>query len=139
MWFIYALSAAAGAAVVAICMKLGLQHVEPIALTVIFFGIMFLSLFIVAVGMRKIDYQVLKSITSSEWLYVTVAGIASALSYFLYILALQQGEACGVVAVNRLDVLFVVILSMIFLGKAFSIKAALGAFLMAFGAFLLAC
>lgn len=138
MWFIYALSGAVGAAIVAILIKVGLQHVDTMVLTLIFFAVMFVSLFLSAVVLKKIDYESFVALSNKEWLYLGAAGIVSSLSYFAYILALQQGETCSVVAINRLDVLCVVLFSTFLLSGPFSLKMIVGALLMALGAFLLA-
>jgi len=64
-------------------------------------------------------------------------GGAGAASWFFYFLALRDGTATGVAALDRLSVVLVFVLAVVFLGEAFSLKAALGALLVVAGAVLL--
>lgn len=55
-----------------------------------------------------------------------------------YFSALRAGPAGAVSAIDRLSIVFVVILAAIFLGEAFTWKIGIGALLMASGAILIA-
>jgi transporter family protein len=69
--------------------------------------------------------------------FIVASGIAGALSWLFYFFALQNGPASAVSGIDRLSVVFVVILAALFLGEAFTIKTALGALLIVAGAILL--
>ena len=71
------------------------------------------------------------------FLFIVFSGAAGAASWFFYFLALRDGTATGVAALDRLSVVLVFILALVFLGEAFSVKAALGAILVVAGAILL--
>lgn len=69
--------------------------------------------------------------------FIVASGIAGALSWLFYFFALQNGPAAAVSGIDRLSVVFVVILAALFLGEAFTIKTAIGALLIVAGAILL--
>jgi transporter family protein len=68
---------------------------------------------------------------------IIIAGIFGALSWLFYFLALKNGPINPVVAIDRLSLVFVFVLALLFLGEAFSAKALIGAILMVGGAILI--
>ena len=137
MWLLYAFFSALGAALVAIFAKLGLQNIDSTLATTIRAIIMASFLVIVSFFLKKFDGFSLTSFGSKEWLLIVLAGIAGALSWLFYFFALKMGNATGVVAIDRLSVVFVVVLAALFLGEGFGWKVVLGALLMAGGALLI--
>jgi len=70
--------------------------------------------------------------------YITLSGIAGALSWLFYFLALKLGKASQVAPIDRLSVVFVIILATLFLGEKLSLKIGIGASLVAVGAIIIA-
>ncbi|MEK7134664.1 MAG: EamA family transporter [Patescibacteria group bacterium] len=138
MWVLYAFLAAGFAALVAIFGKIGLKGIDSTLATTVRGIIMALFLVCVAFAMRKFDGFSLQSFTGREWIFIILAGIAGALSWLFYFSALRAGPAGAVSAIDRLSIVFVVILAAIFLGEAFTWKIGIGALLMASGAILIA-
>ncbi|MEK7139742.1 MAG: EamA family transporter [Patescibacteria group bacterium] len=138
MWVLYAFLAAGFAALVAIFGKIGLKGIDSTLATTVRGIIMALFLVCVAFAMRKFDGFSLHSFTGREWVFIILAGIAGALSWLFYFSALRAGPAGAVSAIDRLSIVFVVILAAIFLGEAFTWKIGIGALLMASGAILIA-
>lgn len=134
-WIPLALIGAGFAALVAIFGKVGLQNVDTTVATTVRAVIMAAFLVIVAISMGKIDLSALP--TGRPLLFITLSGIAGALSWLAMFAALKVGPAPGVSALDRLSVVFVLVFSILFLGTAFSWKAALGAFMIAGGAILM--
>ena len=66
-----------------------------------------------------------------------LSGIAGALSWLAMFSALKLGPAPGVSALDRTSVVFVLILSVLFLGTQLTWKATLGAAMIAAGAMLM--
>ena len=137
MWLLYAFFSALGAALVAIFAQPGLQNIDSTLATTIRAIIMASFLVIVSFFLKKFDGFSLTSFGSKEWLLIVLAGIAGALSWLFYFFALKMGNATGVVAIDRLSVVFVVVLAALFLGEGFGWKVVLGALLMAGGALLI--
>ncbi len=137
MWLILALLSGFCAAVLAIIVKIYLKHLNPFFIT-FFFSIIALIVFLAAdLFTKKIHCAQVTSLTFKEWLPLIIAGCLNALAFTCYVGALRCGKTSGVVAIDRLGVLFVVIFSVIFLQESFSVKALIGAGLMVFGAALI--
>ncbi|MAF59498.1 MAG: EamA family transporter [Candidatus Pacebacteria bacterium] len=137
MWLFYAFLSAIAAAAVAIFAKLGLEDLDSTLATTIRAIIMAGFLVLVSVFLKKFDGFSLTSLGSKEWLLIFAAGIAGALSWLFYFFALKAGIATGVVAIDRLSIVFVVFLAALFLGETLGWQAVVGALLMVGGALLI--
>ncbi len=137
MWLFYAFLSAVTAALVAIFAKLGLKDIDSTLATTIRAVIMALFLIVVSLFLKKFDGFSFSSFGSREWILIVLAGVAGALSWLFYFFALKTGFASGVVAIDRLSVVFVVLLAAAFLGEALGWKSVFGALLMVAGALLI--
>lgn len=137
MWLIYALLSAVFAAGVAIAGKLGLKNLDSTLATTIRSLIMALFLLLVSLFLRKFQGFHLGNLSSKDWLLITLAGIFGAMSWLFYFFALKNGPATPVAAIDRLSLVFVFVLAMVFLGESFSFKALLGVILMVAGAIII--
>lgn len=135
LWIGYALLAAVFAALVAIFGKVGVREVDATLATAVRAVIMAAFLVTAAVALGKTTG--LGAISRKSFLFIVLSGAAGAASWLFYFLALREGPATGVAALDRLSVVIVFILAVIFLGEAFTPKAALGAALVVAGAILL--
>lgn len=126
------------AALVAIFGKVGLQGVDSTLATAVRSVIMAVFMVFTAFALGKFSGFTVASFTGRAWLFIALAGVAGALSWLFYFLALQIGLVNKVVVIDRLSLVFVVIMSAIFLGEAFTWKVALGAVLMVGGALIIA-
>lgn len=134
MWIIYALLSAVTAALVAIFGKLGVKDIDPTLATTLRAMIMTVFLLCVAFTLQKFNGFSLTSMNGKEWLYIILAGVAGALSWLFYFVALKTGTASNVVALDRLSVVFVLLLAAIFLGEALTWQSILGGVLIFAGA-----
>ncbi|MCL4403785.1 EamA family transporter [Patescibacteria group bacterium] len=138
MWWVYALFSSVSAALVAIFGKIGLQGVDSTLATTLRAIIMAIFMVLAALLLGKFEGFSLSSLDSRSWTFIALAGAAGALSWLFYFLALQIGLVNKVVVIDRLSLVFVVILSAVFLGEAFTWKVALGALMMVGGALIIA-
>lgn len=137
MWLVYAFLSSITAALVAIFAKIGLQEVDSTLATTIRSVIMAVFLFAVSFFLKKFEGFSLSSLGGKDWLLIVLAGVSGALSWLFYFLALKYGFATKVVAIDRLSIVFVVILAAAFLGETIGWKLAMGAVLMVLGAILI--
>ncbi len=72
------------------------------------------------------------------WLFLTLSGLATGLSWLCYFRALQLGDASRVAPVDKLSVVFVLVFAVLFLRETLSLKTVLGGSLIAAGAVILA-
>lgn len=135
LWVTYALLAALFAALVAILGKVGVREVDVTLATAVRAVVMAVFLVTAAIVLGKTGG--IGSISRRSFLFIVLSGAAGAASWLFYFLALREGPATGVAALDRLSVVLVFVLAVIFLGEAFSAKAALGAALVVIGAILL--
>lgn len=136
-WFVLALLSGFGAAVLAILVKLYFKDFNPFFITFLFSIIAAILLLIADILTKKINCSLLLSLTMKDWMLLSIGGCLNALAFSSYIGALKYGKPAGVVAIDRLGVVYVVIFSVIFLQESFSIKAFIGALTMVIGAALL--
>lgn len=137
MAYFFAFLSALSAALVAIFGKLGLQSIDSTLATTIRSIIMALFLVATSLVLRKFAGFSFSSLESRDWLWIILAGIAGAVSWLFYFAALKMGDASRVVSIDRLSIVFVVILAALFLGEGLGWKAILGAVFMAGGAILI--
>lgn len=132
MWILWALLSAAFAGVVTIFGKLGVQGVDSTLATTVRAGIMFAFLILASLALGK--GTLLSSIQQRPLIFIALSGIAGALSWLFYFLALQQGPATVVAVLDRLSIVFILILSVLFLGEQFSWRLVVGVLLVISGA-----
>lgn len=135
MWIGYALLSAIFAAAVAILGKIGLKNVDSTLATTIRAVVMALFLLGATATLQK--FSLIKTVGSQTLTFIIFSGVAGALSWLFYFLALKNGPATGVAALDRLSVVFVVILAAMFLGEALTIKSVAGLAFLVLGAILL--
>ena len=137
MWLLYAFLSAICAALVAIFAKLGLKSIDSTLATTVRSVIMSLFLLAVAAALKKFSFASLDAFSAREWLMITLAGIAGALSWLFYFLAIQAGNVTPVVAIDRLSIAIVVLLAALFLGEPASLRVLLGTGLIIAGALMI--
>jgi transporter family protein len=136
-YIILALLSALTASLVAIFGKLGLKNVDPTIATTIRSLIMAGFLVIVSLFLKKFENFSLNLFTSKDWLLIILAGISGALSWLFYFWALKFGPASYIAVIDRLSLVFVILLSALILGEVFNLKVFLGMILIVIGAILI--
>lgn len=124
------------AALVAVFGKIGLKEVDSTIATTVRAVVM--AGFLVVGSFLLGKTELLKTINGKVLTYVILSGVAGALSWLFYFYALKTGPATGVVALDRLSIVFVVVLAALFLGEGITLKSGIGAGLMVAGALLMA-
>ena len=135
MWLILALLSAIFAALVAIFGKIGLKNVDSTLATTIRSLVMFIFLFLVTLSTGRLAQ--LGTINNRALKFIIFSGIAWALSWLFYFAALKIGKAGQVASIDRLSLIFTIILAALFLGEKLTPITILGALLMVSGALLI--
>ncbi len=135
MWIGYAILSALFAALVAILGKIGLKDVDSTLATTIRSVVMAVFLLSTTFALQK--FSLIKTVGSQAFTFIIFSGIAGALSWLFYFLALKNGPASSVVALDRLSIVFVVILAAMFLGEGLTLKSIVGLILLVLGALLI--
>lgn len=138
MWLILALLSAFTAALVALFGKMGLKGVDATLATALRSVIMALFMVSAAVALGKFKGFTMQSLDGKGWLFIVLAGVAGALSWLFYFWAIKLGNVSAVAAIDRLSIVFVVILAALLLGEVFTKYTALGSVLVVVGALFIA-
>ena len=134
-WYVYAILSAILASLVAVLGKAGLSHIDSTLATTVRAIIMALVLVGIAVYFGKFSF--IASLDNKALSFIAISGIAGALSWLFYFLAIQSGPVSGVVALDRTSLVFALMLSIFFLGESFSWQKVFGATLVTIGAILI--
>lgn len=135
-WLIYALGSAVFAALTAILGKVGVEGVNSNLATFIR-TIVILIVAALLVTSRG-EWQRADSISMKTYIFLILSGIATGLSWLCYYRALQLGPASKVAPIDKLSVVLVIMMALIFLGEKLTLKAAVGAGMIAVGSLVLA-
>ncbi len=134
-WIIFAILSAISAALVAVFGKIGIKNVDSTLATTVRGIVMAVFLVIVSLALGKA--KLLGTIENKALLFIVLSGIAGAMSWLFYFFALKFGPASAVAALDRLSVVFVLLLAILFLGESLTWKSGLGAALVTTGAILM--
>jgi transporter family protein len=135
MWIVFSLIAALSAACAIVLSKAGLKKVDP--------GLAFAiqAVLILSISWGWVFFQrksgELGKIDHGSWIYLISAGIITCLSSLFQFNALKLGEAALVSSIERLSLVFAIILSVVFLKEQLNWKIITGALLMLGGALLI--
>ncbi len=137
-WIIFAVLSAFAAALLAVFSKIGLQNVDTNVATAVRAVVM--VLFLVGLILVQGKFQEIKVILSNSkaLLYIILGGIAGALSWLFYFVALKNAKVSQVVPIDRLSIVFALLLSFFILGEKISLKSGIGAALVVAGAVIIA-
>ena len=135
MWLVFALLSAIFAALTSILAKVGIEGVNSTLATAIRTGVVLLM----AWGMVFLtDTQGgISGISGKSWLFLILSGLATGASWLCYYKALQMGEASKVVPVDKLSVIFMLVLAFVFLHEKFTPKSLIGCMLIGAGTLLM--
>ena len=131
MWFVFALLSAIFAALTSILAKIGIDGVNSNLATAIRTVIVVLMSW----GMVFLTHAQsgIAEISKKSWLFLILSGLATGVSWLCYYRALQMGEASKVVPIDKLSVVFTLVLAFVFLHEEFTIKSLAGCILIGIG------
>lgn len=132
MWAVYALLSALFASATSILAKVGIREIGSNLAT----AVRTLVVLVMAWGMVFITGQqseMHKLTQGNNLLFLILSGVATGLSWLFYFRALQMGEASKVVPIDKLSVVFTIIMAFLFLHEAPTIKTVIGGVLIAAG------
>jgi transporter family protein len=135
-WQVWALLAAAFAALTAIFGKVGVEAINSDFATLIRTAVILAITagIVAATG----AWQPLASVSARSWIFLTLSGLATGASWICYYRALKLGPASQVAPIDKLSSVLVAIFAVLFLGERLTAKNWLGVALVATGALLVA-
>lgn len=136
MWQFYAILAAVFASLTAIFAKIGVSGVNSnLATAVRTLVILFITW---GIALATTDVRDIKDISRHTMLFLVLSGLATGASWLCYFKAMQIGDASKVAPVDKLSVVFTIVLAFAFLGEPLSAKVVVGGLLILAGSLVIA-
>lgn len=136
MWFILALLSAVFAALTSILAKVGIQNVDSTLATAV------RTLVVVAMSWMMVfitnTQGGITEISRKSWIFLILSGLATGASWLCYYKAIQIGDVSKVVPIDKLSVIFTLVLAFVFLQEKFNAKSIIGCILIGAGTLLMA-
>lgn len=114
-WLYWALASALFASLTAIFAKVGLQGVDSDFATFIRTIVIIIAL--VAFLTYSGKWQPLGNLTSKNWAFLILSGLATGVSWLAYFKALQMGNASQVAPIDKFSIVLVTLFAVLFLGE----------------------
>lgn len=131
MWWLFALLSAVFAALTSIFAKIGIEDVDSnlatAIRTVVVVGMSWLMVFVTNAQSG------ITNIGKKSWIFLVLSGLATGASWLCYYKAIQMGDVSKVVPIDKLSVVFTLVLAFIFLHEDFNAKSLVGCILIAAG------
>jgi len=131
-WIGWALLSAVFAAATALLAKVGIAHVDSNLATAVRTSVVVVFAWGIALSLGK--HHDLSSMDRRAWLFLTLSGLATGLSWLCYFRALQMGPASRVAPLDKLSVPLVIIFAWLLLGERLTPGAVIGGVLITAGA-----
>ena len=131
MWWLFALLSAVFAALTSILAKVGIESVDSnlatAIRTMVVVGMSWLMVFVTNAQSG------ITNIGKKSWIFLVLSGLATGASWLCYYKAIQIGDVSKVVPIDKLSVVFTLVLAFIFLHEEFNAKSLVGCILIAAG------
>lgn len=135
-WLIWSLLSALFAGVTAVLAKAGVNGVDSNLATAVRTSVVLIFTWGIAFAAAK-PADVFQ-FSQKTWLFLTLSGIATGLSWICYFRALQIGDVAKVAPIDKLSVVFAILLAAVFLKEKLTWQHAIGGSLIVAGALVLA-
>ncbi|MBL8895264.1 MAG: EamA family transporter [Rhizobiales bacterium] len=135
-WQFWAVLSAVFAALTAIFAKVGVAGINADLATLI--RTLIILALVAGIVAATGQWQAPTTISSRSWIFLVLSGLATGASWLCYFRALKLGEAAKVAPIDKLSVLLVAVIGVIFLGEKLSLPNWIGIALIAAGAILVA-
>ena len=135
MWLVFALLSAIFAAATSILAKVGIEGVDSNLATAIRTVVVVLMAWGIVFFTNVQDG--ITDISRKSWLFLILSGLATGASWLCYYKALQVGEVSKVIPIDKLSVVFTLVLAFVFLHEKFNAKSIIGCILIGAGTILM--
>lgn len=131
-WQMWAVLSAIFAALTAILAKIGIQNINSDFATFIRTIVVLLALGVILFATGQ--YQRLNTVSLRSYLFLALSGLATGASWICYFRALKMGNASLVAPIDKLSVVLVAIMGVMFLREKLLVRNWIGVLLIAIGA-----
>lgn len=135
-WLHWSLLSALFAGLTAILAKVGVTGVDSNLATAVRTAVILIFAWAIAFATTK--PSAIWDFSGRTWAFLALSGVATGLSWLCYFRALQLGEASRVAPIDKLSVVFVIVLAAVFLKEKITLQHLAGGLLIVAGAIVLA-
>ncbi|MCL2265515.1 MAG: EamA family transporter [Treponema sp.] len=135
MWILFALLSAVFAALTTIFAKIGLNNINSNLAVAIRTVIVLVMAWAIVFFTGK--HNEIAAISQKNILFLILSGLATGLSWIFYYRALQIGDASKVIPIDKLSIVFGMVMAFVILKEAVTLKTIIGGALITIGAFVL--
>ncbi|EKV58223.1 hypothetical protein A966_01721 [Brachyspira hampsonii 30446] len=137
MDIVFALLSSIFASLTAILIKIGLSDINSNLATAIRTIIILIMSWIIVFYTNSLNsintIETIKNLNTKTVIFIVLSGIATGLSWIFYFKALQIGNVNKIIVIDKLSIVFTIILAAIFLKEALNIKVIIGMMLIVVG------
>jgi transporter family protein len=137
-WLPWAVLSAFFAGITAILAKKGVEGVDSNLATAVRTSVVVVFSWLMVLVATPADARSLSGLSRRTWVFLVLSGLATGLSWLCYFRALQLGPASRVAPVDKLSVVFAILLAVLVLHEKLAWHHWLGGSLILLGALLLA-
>lgn len=130
-WKLFAIGSAFFAGLTAVLAKVGVRNISSNLATLIR-TIVIITFLSILVGIRR-EWENPLLLNRKSLIFLVLSGITTGLSWLCYYRALKTGPASLVAPIDKLSLVFAVVLSILFLGERLNTFEWIGAFLIVAG------
>ena len=134
-WLLWSILSAIFAGLTAVLAKVGVAGINSNLATAIRTSVILIFAWAVAAATTRVSFA---GISRQTWMFLILSGVATGLSWMCYFRALQLGDASRVAPIDKLSVIFAILLAALVLGEKLTVKKAVGGALISGGAIILA-
>lgn len=136
MWLVLAILSAVFAALTSILAKVGIEGVDSNLATAI------RTMVVVVMAWAMVFITNAQSgfseISRKSWIFLILSGLATGASWLCYYKAIRLGDVSKVVPIDKLSVIFTLVLAFVFLHEKFNARSIIGCILIGAGTLLMA-
>ena len=143
MWVIFSILSAVFAAIMSITIKIGFKDINPfLSLSIRTFIVFLFSIILIFIS-KMFNFKICQNINikgllnTKNILWILVVSLATFLTWLFYFLAIQNGDVKKVMAIDKLSIILIVILGVIFLKEKITLWTILGIILLLSGSILI--
>jgi len=131
MWLVFAILSAFFAAFTSILAKIGIDGVDSNLATAVRTVVVVIMAWLMVFLTHA--QSGLSEISKKSWIFLILSGLATGASWLCYYRALQTGEVSKVVPIDKMSIVFTLILAFVFLHEEFNVKSLVGCILIGAG------
>src|SRR5262245_15757881 len=123
-WLAYALISAGAAAATAILAKVGVQGVPSNLATAL--RTVVILVFAWGIAIAGGEHRDLGKVSTRSFVFLALSGVASGISWFAYVKALELGPAARVAPIDKSSLALTIVLAVVFLHEPMTLRLGLG-------------